>query len=130
VSDGCGGTLDCEGCPSGQVCDDNLCRVECVKTTCEAEGIACSTIADGCGGAIECDCNACVPDDAGDVCVGGACGFQSDGCAGAVDCGDCPTSCIPETECPPGVCGTIGDGCNGTIACDDPCPTGEVCGAA
>jgi hypothetical protein len=129
VSDGCGGTIDCAGCPSGEICDDNACRTECVKTTCEAEGIACSTIADGCGGVIECDCNVCVPDDEQDVCAGNVCGFQSDGCADVIDCGDCPNSCVPETDCPPGACGTIGDGCNGTITCD-PCPSGQVCGAA
>lgn len=125
VSNGCGGTMDCEGCPSGQVCDDNLCRVQCVKTTCEEQGIACSTIADGCGGVLECECNACTPQE---DCPPDACGYVPDGCADVIFCGDCPSSCVPEDECPPGVCGIISDGCNGTLTCD-PCPTGEVCGA-
>ncbi|HTV20242.1 MAG TPA: hypothetical protein VMG12_16270, partial [Polyangiaceae bacterium] len=126
LPNGCGGTMDCAGCPSGQVCDDHLCRVECVKTTCEAEGVACSTIADGCGGVIECDCNVCTP---ATTCPTGVCGYQSDGCADVIYCGDCPDNCVPQTACPAGVCGTIGNGCDGTINCPA-CPTGEVCGAA
>jgi len=129
VPNGCGGTQNCGGCAAGQVCDDNLCRVECVKTTCAAQGIACSTIADGCGGTLECDCNICTPDQQADVCTVGVCGYQPDGCSNVIYCGDCPNSCVPETDCPAGVCGTIGNGCDGTITCD-PCPTGEICGAA
>ncbi len=128
VPDGCGGTMDCAGCPSGQQCNANVCTTTCVKTTCEAQGVACSTIADGCGGVIECECNACVPQTQQTVCAGGRCGYHSDGCNDVVFCGQCPQSCVPATVCPAGACGTIGDGCNGTINCPT-CPGGQFCGA-
>jgi hypothetical protein len=129
LPDGCGGTMDCEGCAAGQVCDDNLCRVQCVPTTCEAENIACSTIADGCGDVLECDCNACIPDDETVACAPDKCGFQSDGCSGVVFCGDCPTGCDPIDECPANLnCGVVGDGCNSVFDCGS-CETGDLCGA-
>jgi hypothetical protein len=128
VPNGCGTTMDCGGCSGNQVCNANRCEPVCVKTTCEAQGVACSTIADGCGGLIECECNACVPKTEQIACAG-QCGYQSDGCNDVIYCGECPQSCTPDTTCPSGVCGTIGDGCNGTLTCPG-CPNGQYCGAA
>src|SRR5690606_26318073 len=96
-------------------------------TTCEAEGVACSTIADGCGGVLECDCNVCERIPQEQACSE-TCGYQSDGCDDVHDCGDCPNGCVPLRDCPPGInCGIISDGCNGTLNCGA-CPSGEVCG--
>jgi peptidoglycan/xylan/chitin deacetylase (PgdA/CDA1 family) len=54
VSDGCGGTLNCGTCASGQVCTSaNVCQA-CTKTTCAAAGATCGSIADGCGGTLGC----------------------------------------------------------------------------
>lgn len=77
----------------------------CVKTTCEAQGKSCGTIADGCGGALQCGrctgndgcvdnvCTACVPRSC--MNQGKNCGTVPDGCGGTLECGTCtsPTTC-------------------------------------
>jgi hypothetical protein len=129
VPNGCGGTMNCGGCAGGQVCDDNVCRPQCVPTTCEAEGVICSTIADGCGGSLTCSCDGvCEPIPEATACDG-ECGYVSDGCSNVYFCGNCPGACTPLTACPQGIdCGVISDNCNGTLNCGS-CPQGQLCGA-
>jgi hypothetical protein len=129
IPNGCGATMNCGGCPGGQVCDDNVCRPQCVPTTCESEGVFCSTIADGCGGSLTCSCpGACEPTSQEDACEG-ECGYVSDDCSDVYFCGNCPGACTPLTACPQGIdCGVISDGCNGTLNCGS-CPQGQLCGA-
>jgi hypothetical protein len=53
-TDGCGGTLDCGTCPSGETCANNVCSAACVPRTCAQLGINCGTAPDGCGGTLNC----------------------------------------------------------------------------
>ncbi|MEO6952151.1 MAG: hypothetical protein ABI321_10080 [Polyangia bacterium] len=58
-SDGCGGTLICGDCPSGQVCggvSPNVCNADppCVPTTCQALKAHCGSVSDGCGKVLDC----------------------------------------------------------------------------
>jgi hypothetical protein len=67
-SDGCGGTLDCGGCPGGQGCGnggvENQCGApNCRPLTCAQAGAVCGVIGDGCGGTVSCG-----------VCSVGSCG--------------------------------------------------------
>ena len=87
ITDGCGGTVACGSCPSGEAC--------------------------GGGGANRCGTSACVPQ----TCAELTCGQHSDGCAGVVDCGACasctPTTCADAQAS----CGNLSDGCGHTIYC-------------
>src|SRR2546428_1548200 len=95
VPDGCGGTLNCGTCPSGQVCNIyNQCGVPCTPSTCAQVGANCGETGDGCGGIIDCGtcpagqtCNSiiCVPSCTPATCqsLGYNCGTASDGCGGA-----------------------------------------------
>jgi hypothetical protein len=126
VADGCGGLLDCGGCPDGQACGTGAHSHVCVSAdpSCRPlscvfpSGRYCGPIGDGCGGAV--DCGACP---AGETCGGGA-------VAGV--CGRPPDpACTPVTCAVPGggqYCGRIGDGCGRALACGD-CPGGAACGA-
>lgn len=114
IPDGCGGTVECSGCQQGETClAGGVCSdLECVPSTCEAQGAECGFKADGCGGVL--DCGSC--DD------GQGCGVTI-----ANQCGDIPT-CDPLTcEQADAECGYIGDGCGGARDCGQ-CPEGEVCG--
>ena len=112
LSDGCGVTLSCGTCSTGQVCTANVC---CTPTTCAAQGKTCGTISNGCGGTLS--CGTC---GAGQVCLstntccapttcaaqGWNCGNQPNGCGGTISCGNCPTgyycdtgSCIRPDPC-------------------------------
>jgi hypothetical protein len=94
ITDGCGSTLACGSCPSGETC--------------------------GGGGANRCGTNACVPQTCAQL--GASCGQFSDGCAGVVDCGPCactPTTCAAAQAS----CGNISDGCGHTLDCGT-CPAG------
>jgi hypothetical protein len=51
---GCGGTLDCGTCPSGQTCTNNVCGSGCTPLTCAGLEMNCGTTADGCGGTLTC----------------------------------------------------------------------------
>ncbi|HUR57898.1 MAG TPA: hypothetical protein VM029_09325, partial [Opitutaceae bacterium] len=66
VGNGCGGLVDCGGCPAGQSCGaaglPQLCgAVNCTKSSCTpaAGGRYCGEVGDGCGGKM--DCGNCDP---------------------------------------------------------------------
>ncbi len=128
AGDGCGGTLDCGSCPSGQTCggggtpfvcgappDGGTCRAQ----SCPQAHITCGPAGDGCGNLIPGGCGTCP--------TGQACG------AGGVP-GQCAPpdagTCAPQTCTQQGVnCGPAGDGCGNLIAggCGT-CPAGQTCG--
>lgn len=60
LADGCGGTLQCGGCPAGQTCGGagpaNICGTggACVPTTCAASGASCGQLPNGCGATLQC----------------------------------------------------------------------------
>jgi hypothetical protein len=126
VTDGCGGTLDCDfECANGEVCgavEPGVCgTVSCVPLTCEAaladkpDGY-CGYVADGCGGEIEDCATECTGDE---TCGGG----------GTPDvCGEGDVTCIRRTiaDCAD-TCGPISDGCGDTIDCGG-CSGDETCG--
>jgi hypothetical protein len=157
MPNGCGGTLDCGSCPSGQICGlDNLCApATCQTSSCQAQGATCGTVADGCGGTLTCPmCSAgqqcglytpnqcaptCTPTSMASACTG-KCGYVSDGCGGTHACGGCSGNqvcinntcqtgtCTPITQCPQGLnCGVVSDGCSGTVTCGM-CTAPQVCG--
>jgi len=126
--DGCGGTLACGTCPSGQVCSTGgkCAGTSCTPTTCAALAVECGSWANGCGGILNCgDCTlkggtcggsgvpgkcggaTCTPKKCTDY--GYDCGSWSDGCGGVLNCG----TCLPPASCGgtgvPGKCG--GTGC-------------------
>ncbi len=54
-SDGCGGTLSCGTCASGQTCNSsNQCVASCSPATCSSLGKNCGSVSDGCGGTLSC----------------------------------------------------------------------------
>ncbi len=115
--DGCGGTLHCGTCASGEVCGGagvpNVCGPPpCQPTTCAALGRTCGRAPDGCGGTLECGtCKA--PETCGGAGVPGVCG---------------PPACTPSTCASLGKnCGSASDGCGGTLVCGT-CPAGQTCG--
>ncbi len=93
--DGCGGTLNCGACPTGQTCGGGGTPYQCgsqkacVPTTCKALGFNCGPAADGCGGALDC----------GDSCTG------TDICGGGGQpgvCGNkpaCTGLCLDQVTC-------------------------------
>jgi mannobiose 2-epimerase len=52
-SDGCGGTLNCGTCPTGQTCNASH-QCTCAPATCASLGASCGTVSDGCGGTLNC----------------------------------------------------------------------------
>jgi mannobiose 2-epimerase len=106
-SDGCGGTLSCGTCPTGQMCSASY-QCVCAPTTCAAQGAVCGTISDGCGGTLSC----------------GTCPTGQT-CSASNQCICTPTTCAAQGA----VCGTISDGCGGTLSCGT-CPTGQTCNAS
>ncbi|MEZ4269072.1 MAG: DUF6067 family protein [Myxococcota bacterium] len=113
VSDGCGGTLSCGSCASGQVCGlntANQCGTPCVPTTCAKAGATCGSISNGCGGTLSC----------GSCASGQVCGLNT--------ANQCGTPCVPTTCAKAGAtCGSISNGCGGTLSCGS-CASGQVCG--
>lgn len=114
IPDGCGGLVQCGGCASGESClEGGVCSdLDCIPTTCEAQGAECGLKADGCGAVLNC----------GPCPEGQGCGVVT------------ANRCDPLTTCPPrsceqagAECGVIGDGCGGVRDCGQ-CPAGEVCG--
>ena len=123
--DGCGGTLECGGCPEGQVCGgkgyQNICVPgDCQPQECPANG--CGQNPDGCGNTVECgectddkvcrsngELNICVPPGCELAnCPESSCGEYPDGCGGTMSCGGCPepNACSAPTE---GVCSCGGE---------------------
>jgi hypothetical protein len=126
VADGCGGLVDCGGCPAGWTCGTGARAHVCVsadpacpKLKCDQpNGRFCGKLGDGCGGTVDC----------GDTCPAGqTCGGAgTSGVCGAPG-GSCPTpiTCAQSTG---RYCGTIGNGCGGSVDCGS-CPSGFECGS-
>ena len=109
VANGCGGTLNCGSCASGQTCSaSNICQAACVPTTCSALGKNCGTVANGCGGTLNC----------GSCATGQTCNTNN----------VCQTpTCTPTTCAAAGkTCGSLSDGCGGTLNCGS-CAAGQTC---
>jgi hypothetical protein len=126
AGDGCGGTLACGSCPTGQTCGGGgkagVCGAPdagCQPQTCLQQGIYCGPASDGCGNAITNGCGTCP---AGQTCGGGGVA----GVCGSPDAGACtPLTCAEQNI----ECGSAGDGCGNVIdgGCGS-CPTGQTCG--
>jgi N-acetylneuraminic acid mutarotase len=119
VGNGCGGTVTCGSCPSGQVCGwgstPNVCAVPtaCVPTTCAAQALSCGPAGNGCGGTL--NCGTCPSPQ---VCGGG----------GPGTCGVLTSACVPTTCAAQGLsCGPAGNGCGGTLDCGS-CTAPQTCG--
>jgi uncharacterized protein (TIGR03382 family) len=97
ISDGCGGTVNCDeipflfGCKNGQTCSHNTCAdapctpqsaTQICQSAKASRGIQCGSIPDGCGGSVNCDA---VP---------------SFGCAGQGTCG-AENKCSTPAATPP-----------------------------
>ena len=104
VADGCGATIDCGGCGTGEVCSGaagpNTCITgSCTPLSCSARGKNCGPLGDGCGALLA--CGACKGTD---VCGGGGtpnvCGAQAT-----------PPSCQGSGAATAHQCGTGGDDC-------------------
>jgi hypothetical protein len=77
AGDGCGGTLDCGTCQSGETCGGGgagKCGTSssCTPGTCASQGIQCGPAGDGCGNAISC----------GSCAAGQVCGLDAPGQCG------------------------------------------------
>jgi N-acetylneuraminic acid mutarotase len=119
VGNGCGGTVSCGTCPTGQVCGwgstPNVCAVPlaCVPTTCAAQGLSCGPAGNGCGGSL--NCGTCPSPQ---VCGGGGPGM----------CGTLTSACVPTTCTALGLsCGPAGDGCGNALNCGS-CAAPQTCG--
>lgn len=133
ISDGCGGLVNCGGCPTGKQCGvfgvANRCEPLETLDECLALGYECGPLPSLCGGSINCGtcapglvCNAnhlcgpaCQPQTCADLAATGKeCGSFSDGCNGTLNC-KCTdakaictatnTCCVNTATCPPGKCG-------------------------
>jgi hypothetical protein len=153
IGDGCGGPLDCDPCPAGQICGGggiaNVCGAGpgtmCTAITCvQPTGRYCGTIGDGCGKMMTCgDCpaglscgtgtqaNVCVPACTAPLpCVlanGQYCGMVGDGCGNTINCGACPTGQTCGGRGTPGVCAAPPDPACQPISCT-PAGGGQYCG--
>ena len=65
IGDGCGGTIDCGGCPMGETCGGGGTLFQCgtgsgscTARTCMQAGATCGKVGDGCGGLTP-DCGSC-----------------------------------------------------------------------
>ena len=135
LPDGCDDFIDCDDCPSGEVCgDSNQCG--CEEITCNAfgGGAQCGEIPTHCEPGSSIDCGDCLGrfECVDNVCV----------CPVGVDCNaGCAEPCRPNEVCVDGVCCEpafpcatnecspaqgFPDGCGGVVDCPS-CPTGEQC---
>jgi hypothetical protein len=138
--DGCGGVLDCGGCPTGQFCGGggfNLCGLgkatdgaavmPCTPLTCAAKGWDCGQAGDGCGGSIQCGSGTTCPGT--EYCGGG--GFNK--CGGmkppVLPDGAPGLPCTPLTCATQGFnCGPAGDGCGNLLSSCGTCSGTDICG--
>ncbi len=121
VADGCGGVIDCAGCPSGSYCDGNACLPQqCTPATCTSLGFNCGSHADGCNGIAR---NAQGVEGCGDCRDDQQCGVGGPGLCGSSACVPVPFA----TACPAHWCGLVSNGCGDTYDCGV-CPPGLVCG--
>ena len=116
VSDRCGQTLHCGGCPADKPCKNSVCGgSDCLTGCTVASGTYCGTIGDGCGGTLPCS-TTCPKDKwtcgADHICKGDPTVCQAVTCQAST--GD-------------NYCGKIGDGCGNTIDCGNHCPSGWDC---
>jgi hypothetical protein len=136
-SDGCGGLIDCGGCPTGQTCGAggfSVCgdasmsgdgsmsdggTFACVPSTCQSLSYTCGKNGDGCGGIL--DCGTC---SSPDRCGGG--GFSK--CGSFTGTSDAGSLCTPTTCLSLGYdCGPAADSCGGLLQCGT-CAAPETCG--
>ncbi len=125
IGDGCGGILDCGGCPLPTTCGGGGVASQCggdagcVARTCSQIGAECGPMSDGCGGLL--NCGPCtLPETCGGAGINAKCGLSG---ANFLDGGVCvPTTCAAFGA----QCGVIGDGCGNAITCGS-CDAG-VCG--
>jgi hypothetical protein len=132
--DGCGGTLNCGTCPSGEQCEypatGNVCKPipppTCTPTPInEACANTCGMTGNGCGGQWNCEDSlmACaIKTPAGQTCGGGGVANEC-GSSGTVPCMKTPVS-----EVCAGKCGNQSDGCGGAYTCDGS-NGGQTCNA-
>jgi hypothetical protein len=118
AGDGCGGTLACGVCGSGQTCGGggkaSVCgSPSCTPKTCAQLGIQCGPAGDGCGGLLQC----------GTCAAGQSCGGGLSGVCGTQVC--TPKNCVQQNIS----CGPAGDGCGNEIMCGN-CASGQTCGGA
>ena len=132
AGDGCGGSLNCGTCPSGQFCGGggfDVCGVGtssadgggpiCTPKTCADLKYNCGVASDGCGGSL--NCGACATPT---FCGGG--GFDT--CGGIKYPPDAGLPCTPQTCAQLGFnCGPAGDGCGGSLNCGT-CTAPDTCG--
>jgi hypothetical protein len=140
ISDGCGGTIDCGSCASGQTCSSSH--------VCQTASVCQATVSGYSLGR----CNAtAVYGNALYRCISQAAGVNGEpaGCGTpGVYCSSiapdnaswgaaawqlvqrCDTSCTPTTCAAQGkTCGSIADGCGGALSCGT-CPSGQTCSAS
>lgn len=103
VANGCGGILNCSGCPAGTSCGGggvaSMCGAPaCVKTTCAAAGANCGYVADGCGGLLDCGGSMANAGCAVGFCGGG--GANKCGTGAVSDAGTCVNFCLNQAVCP------------------------------
>ncbi|PIE17999.1 MAG: hypothetical protein CSA65_06850 [Proteobacteria bacterium] len=159
ISDGCGGLVDCGGCPTGEQCGifgvANRCEKIEVLDECKALGYECGKITSLCDGKkVSCGtcpkgtvCNSnhlcgppCQPTTCADLAKQGKeCGSFSDGCNGQLTC-KCSdkdaicqpnnTCCVNTAACPTGKCNmTVTDTCTGQTVKCE-CGSGQYCETA
>lgn len=119
---GCGGTIDCGGCNTDQVCGLSTPSICGTLPSCQPASCAgkCGTMADGCGGTITCNGT-----NGGVTCTGAEfCGATQPN-----QCGTPPVTCTPRS-CNDlhHTCGLATDGCGHGINCWSGCsPTDLSC---
>jgi hypothetical protein len=123
IPNGCGGTLACGSCPSGQSCSaSNVCQSTCTPTTCAAQGKTCGSIPNGCGGTLACgSCPSGQSCSASNVCQGtSSCtptlsSYQAGKCGGTAIYDGKVYACISQAagvNGEPSGCGTTGVYCS------------------
>jgi hypothetical protein len=118
VPDGCGGTLKCPTCPSGEVCGASGQCSSC------SQGAPCQASSPCKTASMDCSTGSGVCKDEGNTPAGTSCGAGQQ-CDGQGDC-----VCQPETCADLGkACGTWSNGCGGSVSCGS-CGSGQVCNSS